>query len=66
MNLTDNFVANGGSLEEMSAIKPVVRAVYGCIRSSKPNDHCYWDSDFGLWMEDDATFRDRIISEQSK
>lgn len=63
MDVSELLIASGDSLDGIATIQPVVRAAYGCIRSSKPNDHCYWDSDFGLWMEDDASFRARILAE---
>lgn len=66
MNLTDIFVANGGSLDEMSAIKPVVRIAYSSDQSLRPNDHCYWDGELGLWMENDEAFRARILAGSEK
>lgn len=46
--------------DKLTDIPAYNREVYGDIRSVKPNDYCYWNSDFGLWEEDDEHFRYRI------
>lgn len=66
MNVSELLIANGGSLDETAAIKPVVRIAYGCDRSSKPNDKCYWDAGLGLWMENDETSRARVLLGREK
>lgn len=46
--------------DKLTDIPVCSREVYGVIRSVKPNDHCYWNLDFGLWEENDEHFRNRI------
>lgn len=38
----------------------VCRQTYGSDEQEVPNDHCYFDADWGIWTENDAHFRQRI------
>jgi hypothetical protein len=41
-------------------IRHITRKTYGADAQEAPNDHCYWDPDWGLWTENDAHLRERI------
>lgn len=61
-NWLNNFVntTSGDELDRVSNYVPLLREVYGVLYHEKPNDHCYWNSDFGLWEENDEHFRNRL------
>ena len=46
--------------DRLCSFVPLLRQVYGVLYHEKPNDHCYWNSDFGFWEENDEHFRNRI------
>lgn len=52
--------STGDDLDRVSNYTPLLREVYGVLHCNKPNDHCYWNSDFGFWEENDEHFRNRI------
>lgn len=61
--LLDHFDLNkatGEDLDGLCSFVPLLRQVYGVLYHEKPNDHCYWNSDFGFWEENDEYFRNRL------
>lgn len=48
-------------LDKLFSKPNVCRIQYGRDKTP-PNDHCYWDDEYEVWMEFDAHFRNRIIS----
>lgn len=61
----DPVTASGEELDKLCGYVPLMRQVYGVLYREKPNDHCYWNSDFGFWEENDEHFRNRL-KEKSK
>lgn len=55
--------ACGEYLDRLAELQAATRISYGGDKSFKPADNCYWDSDLGLWMENDSSFRARISAE---
>lgn len=66
MDVKDLLMVDCNNLDALATIKPVVRTAYSSDSQVKPNGHCYWDADLGLWLDDDATFRARIIAMSAK
>lgn len=52
----------GEGLDSLISLNPVSRELYGYDYSIKPNQHCYWDSDYQCWTEDDNHYRNRLKS----
>lgn len=52
--------ANGEGLDSLLNLNPAIREIYGNDKFKKPNQHCYWDSDYQCWTEDDNHFRNRL------
>lgn len=49
-----------------NSIDGLHRINYGDDEKIKPNDHCYWNKDRGIWEEGDEHFKNRIKNELSK
>ena len=56
----DPVTATGDDLDRLCGYAPSSRQVYGVLYHEKPNDHCYWNDDFGFWEENDEHFRNRL------
>lgn len=53
----------GEGLDCLLNLNTVIREIYGDDYSVKPNQHCYWDSDYQCWTEDDNHYRNRLKSQ---
>lgn len=60
LNVFDPNLVSGSDLDRLCSYIPLLRQIYGVLHHEKPNDHCYWNSDFGFWEENDEHFRNRI------
>lgn len=61
--VVSTYIASGEGLDRVINLIPVIREIYGDDYSVKPNQHCYWDSDYQCWTEDDNHFRNRLKSQ---
>lgn len=52
-------ISTGSFIDELVSYNQITRISYGFDVDKKPNDHCYWDSDFG-WVENDEHLKQRI------
>lgn len=52
-------------LEELCNLQVIARILYGIDQANKPNNHCYWDEDYG-WLENDEHFKQRIKERMGK
>lgn len=52
------------SFMELLDTPSISRVNYGNDDQSKPNEFCYWDDDYELWMENDEHLRERIKNSQ--
>ena len=46
--------------ESVKDFKVFNREIYGDDPENRPNEHCFWDSNWDFWKENDQHLRDRI------
>ena len=58
--VVSTWSANGKGMNPLLNLNPVSREIYGNNKFTKPNQHCYWDSDYQCWTEEDNHYRNRL------
>ena len=61
--IIESFSAEPPSFEywnKLADIPVFSREIYGSDFDIKPNEHCFWDSEYGFWRENDEHLRNRI------
>ena len=58
--VVSSWIADGKWLDSLLNLNPVSREICGNNKFTKPNQHCYWDSDYQCWTEDDNHYRNRL------